>query len=151
MNGVIPDEAHPKTELYDHKAQTWNATWANYDSHSGIRNFQILPYLNGFIIFGGCTKSCTKGDSHRTIAKFDPDLNKWTKIGQLNRNRNKFGIIDVHGTFLVVGGKGGYSKTEKCEITGEKIKCKERLPSFTDWYGYPAMMIAPQDASCKIK
>ena len=136
-------ESHNKAELYFHSTSSWK-TKASFPFHEAIRAFEILAHSDLFILFGGWT-----GDVDTDIiAKFDPGLNQWTKLGILRASRHAFGVFQTDKKYLVMGGgaNGNYDRrTEVCELKNETIECTSREPILNKFRYYPAMMLVPSD------
>ena len=132
---------HNKAEMYSHSTSSWK-TKAIYPFHEKIMAFEILAHSNSFVLFGGFDGKISS--SITTIAKFNPDLNKWTKLGNLQTGRHAFGLVEINMKYLVMGGQGG-KNTETCELKNEKIQCTSREPILNDFHYYPALMIVASD------
>ena len=142
---VVSETGHSKAELYSNSTLSWKKQMS-FSNRVGIQAFQIMTHLDYFIIFGGLFTAPSGNGETPIIAKFNPSLNKWSKMGSLRYRRNAFGIIEVDKKVLVMGGHFDKS-TEICEITDATIKCSSRKPIMTDFIYYPAMMIVPSDFS----
>lgn len=70
-----------------------------------------------FYVFGGYTTDPIRSLS--TIAQYNPDTNKWTKVGDLNQKRNDHAAIVSQGEFLIFAS----GPTEKCHLTSNKMTC----------------------------
>ena len=91
----------------------------------------MVPHEEGFVVFGGLfTSSSTSTDYTMTsvIAKYDPGLNTWSKLGDLNHRRHAFGLIEFGHEYLIVGGWGD-KKTETCQLQNGEMTCSEREPT----------------------
>ena len=74
---------------------------------SDISRYAIIHHEKGFMIFGGY--SSKNPWSHKivgTIALFDENSKKWSKLGELATPRNMHGVIYHVGSFFVIGGRG---------------------------------------------
>ena len=137
--------SHNYAEMYFHSTLSWKKR-ASYDSHGqkSIFRFDIIAHSDYFILFGGAYTDESKlagFDETNIIAKFNPGLNKWSKIGKLREKRNAFGVIKVDNDFLVIaGGK----QTEICEFDGDTIECISRKSTLGSLY-YPAIMLVSSD------
>ena len=142
--------AHNKAELYFHSKSSWIAR-ASYPFHETMRAFEIVPYSDSFILFGGLyddEQSSTGYTQTDIITKFNPDSDGWTKIGYLQHRRHAFSVIEIYKKFLVIGGGDheNYTKhTETCELNNETIECTTREPTLNNFRYYPAMMIVNTD------
>ena len=85
----------------------------------------------------------------RTIARFDPIQNSWTKLGSLDVGRSGHGVIQVDNEFIVVGGRAsGLTNhnnvpTELCKLTGQSMTCTSREPELSMFTKYPELMLLP--------
>ena len=140
----VNETNHNYAEMYFHSTSSWKKQ-ASYDSHGqkSIFWFDIIAHSDYFILFGGSyTDDSYLGYSTtNTIAKFNPSLNKWSKIGNLRKIRSSFGVIKVDKKFLVVGGG---EKTEICKFDGDTIECISRKSTFGSLYN-PAIMLVSSD------
>ena len=135
------------TEIYDHSTSIWN-TKAFYPFSDVLIDYQILSLSTDFIVFGGFDEKFNITLS--TVAKFNPSKNIWTKLGNLQFSRHRFGAIETQKQFLIMGGEGK-KRSELCEVTGETIKCKSSEPTLNNFQLYPAMMVVETEytESCK--
>ena len=139
-----PKRRHNKAELFLHSSSTWQ-TRASYPFHNNIRAFEILAYSNYFIFFGGLyLNENLVYDATDIIAKFNPDSNQWTKMGNLQYSRHAFGVIEIDKKFLVMGG-WDEKRSEICELKNDSIDCNSREPTLIYFFYYPAIMIVPSD------
>ena len=134
-------------EIYDHSTRLWN-TKAFYPFRDALVDYQILPLNEDFLILGGIDDESSI--IVPTIAKFNPTKNIWTKLGNMQFKRHGFGAIEIQKQFLIMGGEGKI-RTEICEITGEKAKCKSREPTLNNFLYYPAMMIIETEYTDRCK
>ena len=143
---VATETGHSKTEIYDHSTSTWESK-NHYPFHKGIYAFEIVPFSSNFLVFGGMY---TGYRATSVIALFNPDLNKWTKKGNLQHDRHAFGVIAIDNKYLIMGGKWN-KRTETCEVTGEAIECESREPTVNNFVGWPAMMVVTEESikQCK--
>ena len=91
------ETGHSKTEIYDHSTSTWESK-NDYPFHEGIFAFEIVPFSSNFLVFGGLylnERSSTGYLETNVIALFNPDLNEWTKKGNLQYSRHAFGLIEI--------------------------------------------------------
>ena len=135
--------AHNKAELYSHSTSSWKAK-ARYPFYEDILAFEIVLHSDSFILFGGWTVT---GDTD-IIAKFNPGLNQWTKLGTLRASRHAFGVFQTDKKYLVMGGGANgnfYRNTEVCEFENETIECTSREPTLYKFRYFPAMMIVASD------
>ena len=130
-------QANRITEIYDHSTSIWNIK-AFYPYSDVLIDYQILSLFTDFIIFGGFDEKLNV--TMTTVAKFNPTKNIWTKLGNLQFSRHGFGAIETQKQLLIMGGEGK-KRTEICVITGEKVKCKSREPTLSNFLYYPAMMV----------
>ena len=148
---VAAEMGHSKTEIYNHSASTWKSK-NDYPFHEGIEAFEIVLFSSKFLVFGGLYPDVKSTGFYTTnvIALFNPDLNKWTKIGNLQYSRHAFGLIEIENKYLIIGGQGRMH-TETCEVTGETIKCDSREPIVNNFRYYPAMMLVSDESinQCK--
>ena len=138
--------AHNKAELYYHSKSLW-VEKAEYmhGSYPAIDSFQMIAYLNYFILLGGSRVGVSVLlESIDLIAKFDPNLNEWSEIGKLVHKRRAFGVIEHDNKFFVLGGYGTMP-TETCELKNGKFVCTSREPTLTDFQYSSAMMIVSSD------
>ena len=87
------------------------------------------------------------GGFQKTIARFDPLQNSWTKLGSLNVARSGHKAIQIDNEFIVVGGLrtfgGGVveSPTESCKLNAQSMKCTTRQPTSTKFTIFPELML----------
>ena len=139
---VATETGHSKTEIYYGGTWTWRSK-KDYPYHEGIEAFEIVPFSSNFLVFGGLypdENSSTGYFATSVVALFDPDLNEWTKMGNLQQPRHGFGMVEIENKFLIMGGHGDL-RTETCEVTGEAIECESREPTVNEFRYYPAMMV----------
>ena len=87
----------------------------------------------------------------KTIARFDPIQNSWTKLGSLEVGRSAHGVIQVDNEFIVVGGdrvivvvNGNEGEpTESCKLIGQSMTCTTREPQLSKFSNYPELMLFP--------
>ena len=140
---VASETSHNYAEMYFHSTSSWK-NQTSYEFHETIFGFQILAYSDFFILFGGGSDGYIRITD--VIAKFNPNSNKWSKMGNLQTQRFGLGVIKINEKFLVMGGLGEFF-SEECEIKNETIKCASREPIMRDFNFYPNMMIvSPDDA-----
>ena len=142
------DAAHNKAEVYLHSTSSWT-TKANYTFSKIIYDFDIIAHTDLFILVGGLypyqrADLSTGFSPGYVIAKFNPDANKWTKLGNLRTGRHGFAVIQNDQKYLVMGGEG-YKSTEVCVWNSETIECSSREPSLNEFRYYPALMIVDSD------
>lgn len=95
----------------------------------------MVSHKDDFIIFGG---KYGASDETSVIAKYDLELNKWSKLGNMKNARFNFGVIRL-GTrwwgddFLVAGGLD-YLKTEMCKLNNDRMVCSEQAPTLQRWW-----------------
>ena len=92
----------------------------------------MVPHGDGFIVFGGMYAQSNEFYATSVIAKFNPDSNTWSKLGNLKYTRNEFGMIQIGDEYLIVGGQGD-KKTETCRLENDEMICTEREPTMTDF------------------
>ena len=95
----------------------------------------MVPHGDGFILFGGLYEDSTSSTGYRAtsvIAKFNPDSNTWSKLGNLKNKRHEFGMIQIGDEYLIVGGSYD-KKTETCRLENNEMICTEREPTMTDF------------------
>ena len=83
----------------------------------------------------------------KTIARFDPVENRWTKLGELKVGRNEHSVIQVNNEFIVVGGDRAASTerepAESCKLDGQSMTCNTREPELSYFNSYPLLMLIP--------
>ena len=135
----VPTEiGHSKTEIYDNWTSTWTIK-SDYPYRQIVQGFEIVHFSRNFLVFGGTT-----------IAKFNPDLNEWSIMGNLQRTRGSFSLIEFEDKYLIMDGNRDQS-TETCEITGDQIECKSREPIVDSYWFCPAMMVVPEESISQCK
>ena len=95
-----------------------------------------------FIVFGG-VYAVNQGqgwDANDIIAQFNPDSNKWTKLGHLQNARHEFGVIEVGNSYIVIGGQDE-KKTETCQLVNSTVSCVEREPTLEEFREYPELFL----------
>ena len=105
---------HSKTELLSLSTWKWS-TSASYLNYSEVYSFATFvyepdkqnPYLTKFYVIAGNTDIGKTSD----IAKFDPNLKKWTRVGQLIVSRKNLQVTLLESSLYVIGGS---KYTEKC-------------------------------------
>ena len=106
---------------------------------------EVFPTTIDTTIYNSIQLSCIT-----TIAKFNPDLNEWSMMGNLQYGRNCFSLIEFEDKYLIMDGNRD-KRTETCEITGDQIECKSReLTVDNDWF-CPAMMIVSEESISQCK
>ena len=136
------ETGHNYAEMYSHSTSSWK-NQTSYEFYEAIMGFKLLAYSDFFILFGGMTDE----EPTDVIAKFDPNSNKWSKMGNLQTRRFGLGVIEINEKFLVMGGTGEPDQmlSEECEIKNEIINCTTR--KLTMQVIYPEMMmVLPDDA-----
>ena len=148
---VTTETGHSKTEIYDYSTSTWTSK-NDYPFHEEIFVFEVVPLLTNFLIFGGLhpDEKSSGFDATSVIALFNPDLDKWTKMGSLQYSRHAFGVIAIQNKYLIMGGSRD-KRTETCEVTGEAIECESREPIVNNFWYFPAMMVVSEESinQCK--
>ena len=96
-------------------------------------------YKNAFYIFGGYTDALVE---MTLVARFSIVTSEWNRVGDLVWSRNGHNVIEVQGSFIVIGGLFK-RKTEKCDYDEIKkeMQCEQvRLGLELDSYGdYPEL------------
>ena len=95
----------------------------------------MVPHKDGFIVFGGLYEASAASTGlygTSVIAKFNPDSNTWSKLGNLKNVRHSFGMIQVGDEYLIVGGQDD-NKTETCRLENNEMICTEREPTMTQF------------------
>ena len=90
---------HAKTELLDFS--TWK--WKNsrpYLNYTEIYSFAAFFYQNEFYVVGGRTKSQILSK----VSAFNPIIEKWSQIGNLNRPRYDHTIDVTNDKLYIIGG-----------------------------------------------
>ena len=144
---------HNKVELFYHSTSSWQ-TKHIYPFYESIQGFELITLNNYFILFGGAYKNKQSPgySASAIIAKFDPNLNQWTKKGTLQAVRHGLGVIEFDKKFLVMGGRGD-KRSEICEFgKNETIVCTPREPTMDGFLYYPEMMIVSSDydKNCRV-
>ena len=136
-------DQHNKAELFYHSTESWQ-TKASYPYWESVSAFQIIFHRSDFILFGGLVSKNGQSFVIDIVAKFNPDLNKWTKLGKLGPGKVAINVIEIDNKFLLMGGQA-YKSTETCELKNEKMICSAREPFTSIILHYPAMMIVASD------
>ena len=81
-----------------------------------------------------------------TIARFDPNQNTWTKLGNLKTARSGHSVIQAENEFIVVGGLNSFAgvgtvPTESCKLNGQSMTCTTREPPLKQFTAYPELML----------
>ena len=148
---VSTEIGHSKTETYNNSTSTWTIK-SDYPYRQDIRGFEIVQFSSNFLVFGGVAQDNRYDNiqQYTTIAKFNPDLNEWSMMGNLQFGRNCFSLIKFEDKYLITDGNRD-KRTETCEITGDQIECKSReLIVDNDWF-CPAMMIVSEESISQCK
>ena len=77
-----------------------------------------------FYVFGGFFWTWRDNTPMSTISKYNPDNDKWTKIGNLNTARQMHDVMINQGAFLIIGD----GPTEKCELESNLMSCLNQEP-----------------------
>ena len=85
-----------------------------------------------FYVSGGYSTIDKQWTVFSTIAKYNPDNDTWTKVGDLNTARMYHNVIVSQGVFLVVGN----GPTEKCQLEGNSMVCVDQEPNLYYRYGW---------------
>ena len=126
--------AHSHVEYYSSEMAQWS-TGVDYPYEETIRGYGIVTHEDGFIVFGGIYEDSTSSTglyATSVIAKFNPDSNTWSKLGNLKNKRHEFGMIQIGDEYLIVGGSYD-KKTETCRLENDEIICTEREPTMTEF------------------
>ena len=107
-------------------------------SLDNLHSFAVLYHSGGFIVFGGSEdvgdlRTGYSGYRLDSIARFDEESKKWSKIGVLNTKRSSLSVIYDGDAFLVVGGDSS-AEIEKCQFNEAQMTCSdytERLKGYT--------------------
>ena len=144
---VEPERGHSKTEIYNNRTSTWTSK-KDYPYHKEIRAFEVVQFSSNFLVFGGFDQANMKIIT--IIAKFDPNVDEWSKMGNLKYARDYFGLIGFEDKYLVMYGNRD-KRTEICEVTDDQIECETREPTVENYLFNPAMMVVPEDSvnQCK--
>ena len=100
---------HAKTELLNLSTWKWK-TSSPYFNYQQINSFEALFYKDKFYVIGGKTKT----EILSLVARFDPNVEEWSRIGNLKfaRFNLKADIID-YKLFTI----GGLETPEYCDLT----------------------------------
>ena len=119
-----------ETELLRIADWTWERR-AKYPFAKYIRFHASVMHDQMFYVFGGYGKIDEHWIDFSTIAKYKPDSDKWTKVGDLNTARFYHDAIVSQGAFLIVG----WAPTEKCQLEGNSMVCSDQEPIVSLRYG----------------
>ena len=106
-----------------------------------------VVYARGsYFTFGGWVDD---HDQHHTntnvIAKFNPHLNRWSKMGRLSAARYSHGaILLADDQFLVVGGRES-NETDRCKLVNDEINCITQEPALKAYYHWPELMLVDDE------
>ena len=123
--------AHNHVEYYSSETAQWS-TGVDYPYEETIWSYEMVPHKDGFIVFGGMYTGSDGFHATSVIAKFNPDSNTWSKLGNLMNTRHAFGMIQIGDEYLIVGGQGD-KKTETCRLENDEMICNEREPTMTEF------------------
>lgn len=112
-----------ETELLRIADWTWSSGAKYPFTRSDISSYAAVMHEENFYIFGGWSEKAWTTFS--TIAKYNPDTDTWTKVGELNMTRSRSRVIISQGAFLVIG---DFRATDKCQLTGSSMICVEQEP-----------------------
>ena len=119
-----------ETELLRIADWTWERR-AKYPFAKYIRYHASVMHDQMFYVVSGYGKIDEEWTYVSTIAQYDPDNDKWTKVGDLNTARMYHNVIVSQGVFLVVGN----GPTEKCQLEGNSMVCVDQEPNLYYRYG----------------
>lgn len=118
------------TELLSIASWTWSSR-AEYPYADSISALATVMQNEMFYVFGGVSKEVTgphkEGTLMSTIARYEPDNDTWTKLGDLNTARERHDAIITQGIFLIAGDSD--VPTEKCQLKGDAMRCTDQEPS----------------------
>ena len=102
-----------------------------------------IVFIDGyFFVIGGYTDA-TYYD--KTIGRLDATTMRWSKSGNLVNGRYGHNAIYDGSSLIVVGGRDGSLKTEKCTISNDQVSCTAQNPSLENYYYYPELFLVPFD------
>ena len=140
---VATETGHSKTEIYYNSVSTWRKK-NDYPYRQDIHGFEIVQFSRNFIVFGSV------GQQRTTIAKFNPDLNEWSIMGNLQYSRACISLVEFEDKYLIMDGTRD-TRTETCEITDDQIECESREPTVDSFWFCPAMMVVPEESISQCK
>lgn len=135
------NHSHCDSELYSRKQALWTIC-EDYPFKQVVIEFTMVARNGNFIVFGG-VYAVNQGqgwDENDIIAQFNPDSNKWTKLGHLQNARHQFGVIEVGNIYIVIGGQDE-KKTETCQLINSTVSCVEREPTLEEFREYPELFL----------
>ena len=94
--GQSCEAGHSKTELLRISDWTWSNNHAKYPYWTDISKYATIMHNEMFLIFGGFSHQKTigdKSDAKSDIARYNPKVDKWTKLGNLNAERSTHDVI----------------------------------------------------------
>ena len=80
--------------------------------------------------------------------RLDPINYSWSKVGELNQERDGHNVIEVYGALLVIGGGPGTGKNfkaERCNFKNGEMTCKKQNPDLRDYVTYPELFNVPDN------
>ena len=102
---------HAETELLNLSTWEWN-TYTSYFNYNQIYSFAVIFNQDMFYIIGGETKN----EVLSLVATFNPETDKWSRIGVLKFPRSDHKINAIDNKVFIVGGSG---IPEYCDLTYE--------------------------------
>ena len=105
-----------------------------------IVNTPIIFIDGGFYVIGGRTEF---SDYDTTIGRLDATTMIWSKSGNLVNGRHAHNAIYDGSSLIVVGGRDGSLKTEKCTISNDQVSCTAQNPSLENYKYYPELFLVP--------
>ena len=143
------------------KSSIWRTTfWSSTTSNKSfwsIQNFVkkwkfsfslAITVVNSIYLYSWLLSIPNNSGNERlhTITRFDPIVNSWTKLGNLEVARNAHAVIQVDNEFIVVGGHRQFAEdepTESCKLNGKLMTCTTREPSLSTFAADAGLMLIP--------
>ena len=114
------------TELLQISDWTWS-TRAKYPFANDLSYYATAMFNDMFYVFGG-RSHINRYTDLSTIAKYNPDSDKWLKVGQLKQPRTYHSVILSKNSFMIIGDGLNNKMTEKCQLDGDLLTCEEQQP-----------------------
>ena len=115
----------------------------------------MIFYDFKFVIFGGGCLGDSDDTALTAIVSFDPDTQKWSKIGEMNQARQGHNMIRYPDAVYVIGGMDPESiddlYTEKCYYNGpldtrsKSFECVSQQPVLTSYTYYPELKLVNEN------
>ena len=122
---------HSRTELHNIPNSEWVEATSFNSSYLWYFDYASFFYENEFYVVGGRISINGKDELSSMVAKFNPNSENWSEVGELNFARRGHQATVIEWTVFVVGGGSKGIKSEVCQLS-DTFNCTIIDQKFSD-------------------